>query len=76
MTCRAVIAALALAAASPVLAQSTLVLPHPGSGYQAVPPQGFRTQVLPMPGDRGWIVIPPPGQAPLTVILPASPSAC
>ena len=46
-------AALALAAVSPALAQSTLVVPLPGGGYQVVTPQGFSTLVLPMPGDQG-----------------------
>jgi hypothetical protein len=26
--------------------------------------------VLPLPGGQGWLVVPPPGQAPTTVILP------
>jgi hypothetical protein len=45
MTRRAVIPALALAGASPALAQSsgsTLVLPVPGQGYIVVLPQGRR----------------------------------
>ena len=38
--------------ASPALAQSTIVMPQPGAGgYAVVPtPQGFTTQILPMPG--------------------------
>ena len=40
------------AIATPALAQSTIVMPQPGAGgYAVVPtPQGFTTQVLPMPG--------------------------
>jgi hypothetical protein len=66
---------LALAAASPALAQSTLILPLPGGGYQIIPPQGFSTQVLPLPGGQGWLILPPPGQGPSTTVLPLPGSA-
>jgi hypothetical protein len=62
---------LALAIATPAMAQSTVVMPQPGAnGYAVVPPrQGFTTQVLPMPG-RGWMVVPPGAQGRSTTALP------
>jgi hypothetical protein len=67
--------AVVLPIADLALAQSTLILPMPGGGYQIVPPQGISTQVLPLPGGQGWMVIPTPGQQPSTVIVPATPGA-
>jgi hypothetical protein len=63
--------ALALAVASPALAQSTVVMPQPGAnGCAVIPPrQGFTTQVLPMPGG-GWMVVPPGAQGRSTTVLP------
>ena len=65
------ITVLALAIATPALAQSTVVLPLPGaSGYAVVPPrQGFTTQVLPMPGG-GWMIVPLGPEGRSTTILP------
>jgi hypothetical protein len=56
MTRRATLVALALA--TPALAQSTVVMPLQGAnGYAVVPPrQGSTTQVLPMPGG-GWMIV-------------------
>jgi hypothetical protein len=63
------IIALALALASPALAQSTVVMPLPGAnGYAVIPPrQGFTNQVLSMPGG-GWMIVPPEGHS--TTVLP------
>jgi hypothetical protein len=72
---RLAVIALALATASPAMAQSTLVLPQSGGGYMVIPPQGFSTQVLPLPDGQGWMLVPPPGQQPATVIVPTTPSA-
>jgi hypothetical protein len=51
---------LALAIATPAMAQSTVIVPLPGAnGYAVIPPrQGFTPQVLPMAGG-GWTVVPP-----------------
>jgi len=69
-------AALAVAVATPALAQSTIVLPQPGGqGYIVVPPQGFSSTVMPLPGGQGWLVVPAPGQGPSTTVLPLPGSA-
>jgi hypothetical protein len=35
-----------------------------------IPPKGFSTEVLPLQGGQGWIVIPPPGGKAATTVLP------
>jgi hypothetical protein len=66
-----ILAIIALALASPALAQSTVVLLLPGAnGYAVIPPrEGFTTQVLPMPGG-GWLIVPPGAQGRSTIVLP------
>jgi hypothetical protein len=63
-------AVLALTVAAPACAQhgSTVILTSPAAVTSTSGHQGL--------GGQGWLVLPPPGQQPSTVILPANPAAC